>query len=271
MTASLAPSLDTSSASQVSTRLWICAAAGAVVLHLVLAAFAFAHLQSDLGDEELGAQAIEIGLELAAPRAEPTELPPGPDVEASVATPSVVEQKTVVEETNLPKDTPVEQDEPMRVVALQDTKKPKEETPQTPAVSTAPSVESAAAKATAQPTMQLQQEAARSMAPNLGLAESVQRLRATWQKQLISHFDRHKRYPNNQTQKRIEIMVSFVLDRTGHVLTTTLASSSGDPAFDEAALAMVRRSDPVPAPPPVIADEGLSFTVPVVFRAGARN
>ena len=44
MTASLAPSLDTSSASQVSTRLWICAAAGAVVLHLVLAAFAFAHL-----------------------------------------------------------------------------------------------------------------------------------------------------------------------------------------------------------------------------------
>ena len=31
-------------------------------------------------------------------------------------------------------------------------------------------------------------------------------------------------------------------------------------------MAMVRRSDPVPAPPPLIADEGLSFTVPVIFR-----
>jgi periplasmic protein TonB len=29
---------------------------------------------------------------------------------------------------------------------------------------------------------------------------------------------------------------------------------------------MVRRSDPVPAPPPLVADDGLSFTVPVIFR-----
>ena len=34
-----------------------------------------------------------------------------------------------------------------------------------------------------------------------------------------------------------------------------------------AALAMLQRSDPVPAPPPLVADEGLSFSVPVVFRA----
>jgi protein TonB len=27
-----------------------------------------------------------------------------------------------------------------------------------------------------------------------------------------------------------------------------------------------RRADPVPPPPPLIADEGLSFTMPVVFR-----
>jgi periplasmic protein TonB len=41
---------------------------------------------------------------------------------------------------------------------------------------------------------------------------------------------------------------------------------SGDAAFDEAAIAMVRRSDPLPAPPALIADDGLSFTVPVIFR-----
>jgi TonB family protein len=46
---------------------------------------------------------------------------------------------------------------------------------------------------------------------------------------------------------------------------------SGDPVFDEAALAMLHRSDPVPAPPPLIADEGLSFTLPVVFRVKSKG
>ena len=41
------------------------------------------------------------------------------------------------------------------------------------------------------------------------------------------------------------VMVSLVLDRLGHVLSKS-ASSNGPamPLFDEAALAMIRRSDP---------------------------
>ena len=46
---------------------------------------------------------------------------------------------------------------------------------------------------------------------------------------------------------------------------------SYDAAFDEAALAMVRRSDPVPQPPPLVADEGLNFTLPVIFRVKGRS
>jgi TonB family protein len=46
---------------------------------------------------------------------------------------------------------------------------------------------------------------------------------------------------------------------------------SGDPVFDKAALAMVHRSDPVPPPPPLVADEGLSFTLPVVFRVKGKG
>jgi len=41
--------------------------------------------------------------------------------------------------------------------------------------------------------------------------------------------------------------------------------------FDQAALAMVRRSDPVPPPPPLVADEGLSFTLPVIFRVKGKG
>jgi TonB family protein len=96
-------------------------------------------------------------------------------------------------------------------------------------------------------------------------------VRATWTKELIAHLDKHKRYPAERQQKTAEIVVSFVLDRTGHVLSTSIAKGSGDRAFDEAALAMVRRSDPVPQPPPLVADEGLNFTLPVIFRVKGKS
>ena len=96
-------------------------------------------------------------------------------------------------------------------------------------------------------------------------------MRATWQKELIAHLDKHKRYPASRSQKSAEIVIGFALDRMGHVLSTSIVKGSGDAAFDEAALAMVRKSDPVPQPPPVVADEGLSFTLPVIFRIKGRS
>jgi TonB family protein len=66
-------------------------------------------------------------------------------------------------------------------------------------------------------------------------------------------------------------LVSFALDRMGHVLSASVVKGSGDAAFDQAALAMVRKSDPVPPPPPTVADEGLNFTLPVIFRIKGRS
>jgi TonB family protein len=66
-------------------------------------------------------------------------------------------------------------------------------------------------------------------------------------------------------------VVNFVLDRLGHVVSTSIVEGSGDAAFDAAALDMVRRSDPLPPPPPAIADDGLSFTLPVIFRVKSKS
>jgi TonB family protein len=93
----------------------------------------------------------------------------------------------------------------------------------------------------------------------------------TWQKELGAHLDRHKRYPADRASKGAEILVTFVLDRTGHVLSSSIVRGSGDPSFDQAALDMLKRSDPVPAPPPLVADEGLSFTLPVIFRVKGKG
>ena len=104
-----------------------------------------------------------------------------------------------------------------------------------------------------------------------GVGEAANRARLTWQKELSAHFDRHKRYPGNRSNQAAEIVVSFVLDRTGHIVSSNIVKGSGDASFDQAALEMLQRSDPVPAPPPLIADEGLAFTLPVVFRVKAKK
>src|SRR3954464_13008558 len=254
-----------------SRRLWTLAGLAALALHIGGAALAIAHLRTDDPDDDFGAPAIEIGLEMMAPRQEVTDLPPGPDTDASVASPALAEQQAEVKETDLPKEVPTETEEPDRVVTSNDVKEPEKEEKEVAAVQTQASQESVAAEATATPSAEAIPEGARSVAPSLGTGESARRVRATWTKELIAHLDKHKRYPAQRQQKSAEIIVSFVLDRTGHVLSTGIAKGSGDTAFDEAALAMVRRSDPVPQPPPLVADEGLNFTLPVIFRVKGKN
>jgi len=254
-----------------SRRLWIFAGVAALALHLGGAALAVAHLRSNDLDDDLGAPAIEIGLEMTSPHLEATDLPPGPDTEASVASPAIAEQKAELKETELPKDVPTETENPDRVVTPNDSSKPKEDDAKVAAVQASASTESVAAEATATPSTEAIPEGPRSVAPAQGTGESARRIRATWQKELIAHLDKHKRYPAERTQKSAEILVSFALDRMGHVLSTGIVKGSGDAAFDEAALAMVRRSDPVPPPPPLVADEGLNFTLPVIFKVKGRS
>jgi len=248
-----------------SRRLWTFAAVTALALHAGGGALAVAHLKSADLEEPSGAPAIEIGLELTSPRAEATDLPPGPDTEASIASPAVAEQKAELKETDLPKDVPTEAENADRAVTPNDSHKPQKDDAKIAAVETSASIESEAVEATATPSSEAIPQGTRSVAPAQGTGVSARRERTSWQKELIAHLDRHKRYPAQRWDKSAEIVVSFALDRMGHVLSASIVKGSGDAAFDEAALAMVRRSDPVPQPPPAVADEGLSFTLPVGF------
>lgn len=247
--------------------LWVVAAAGALLLHAGAAALAVTGFQADKSDDDIGAPAIEIALDMTAPRSEPSDLPPGPEAEASTASPAQVEQVQKVEKSELPKDDPIESENPDRVVSPDAAKTPEEQKPEVSQQQTNPSAESVASEATAPPTSQVAKEAPVSAAPVHGVGATAQRIKATWQKRLVAHLDRHKRYPAGSSHREVTATISFTLDRTGHIVATSVARGSGDPAFDAAALAMLQRSDPVPPPPPLVADEGLTFSVPVVFRA----
>jgi periplasmic protein TonB len=249
---------------------WIAAALGAGVIH---AGCVFLALASNPPDDppDLGARAIEIGVELAAPNIEQRARPVGPDSEAAAPSPAQVEEKAVVEQTDLPKAIPTETDDPDRVVTPNDTPKPIEEEPKIPKVETVSSVPSAASEETAMPSIEKAPEAPTSVAPALGMGESMQRARVTWQKELAAHFDKYKRYPADRVTQTAEVVVTFVLNRSGHVLSTGVLKGSGDSSFDAAAIAMLQRADPVPPPPPLVADEGLTFTLPVVFHIKGRG
>ncbi len=254
-----------------SRRLWFFAGVTALALHLGGAALALAHLPANEAAEDLGAAAIEVGVEMTAPRAEATDVPPGPDSAASAASPALAEQKAEPKDTELPKDTPAKSDDPDRAVTPDDTKRPVEKEAKVAAVSTSASKQSDTAEDAATPGSDTMPQGLRSFAPAPGTGDTARRLRAAWRRGLLAHLDKHKRYPANRAHKSAELLVSFVLDRMGHVLSTSVVKGSGDPAFDEAALAMIKHSDPMPPPPSAIPDEGLNFTLPVIFRAKGRS
>ncbi len=75
------------------------------------------------------------------------------------------------------------------------------------------------------------------------------------------------RYPPaaREAEQQGVASVTFTMTREGHVLAASLARSSGDPALDTEAVAMIRRADPLPEPPPEVAGATLTLNVPVRF------
>ncbi len=249
-----------------SRRLWIVAGIGALALHIGGAALAVAHLRTVDADDTLGAQAIEIGLEMMSPHLEATDLPPGPDTEASVASPEIAEQKAELKETELPKDIPTETNDPDRMVSPTNSNKPREDDTKVAAVETSASLQSEAAEATARQTLDdSAPKADVASAPNLGLGKDNRKLRAKWESKLSGYIKLHMRYPKVQKDKAAIVTVSLVINRQGKVLSAGVFQSSGDPVFDEAAISTIRRSDPLPRPPVELTGEQFSYVLPMSF------
>ncbi|MGV3551649.1 TonB family protein [Rhizobium sp.] len=86
---------------------------------------------------------------------------------------------------------------------------------------------------------------------------------AKWQSRVLSHLMRRKPSRSSVGGASGNVRVRFTIDSGGNVLSVSIASSSGSAELDRAAIAMVRNSSPVPAPP-----EGASkvFFTPVRFK-----
>ena len=66
---------------------------------------------------------------------------------------------------------------------------------------------------------------------------------------LLAQLNRFKQYPRTARQARIEgvVMLHFVMDAQGKVISYEIAKSSGRPILDAEALALIQRAQPLPA------------------------
>lgn len=250
------------------TKLWGLAAGAALSLHVVAAAALLTFSPEPDGDDT-GAPAIEISLAPAAPRVlDAPDAPPGPlaNEAAAAASSAASAAKTAEDHEKIAQA----EDEDAEFARSEKTDKPIEDATSALPSQAIASMESSASEATAPPRSEAALDAPRPAAPTPGADKAAQAAKLTWQKALMAHLNRNKRYPAGAKQRSAEVGVGFTLDRRGHVVEAWVKRSAGQTEFDEAALAMMKRADPVPAPPPAVADDGLSFEVPVAFRPARR-
>jgi periplasmic protein TonB len=119
----------------------------------------------------------------------------------------------------------------------------------------APSVEAAA---TAEVAAALVLSAGREEAISSAALQS-------WRRDLIAQIERHKRFPAGAQGQSGVASVAFSIDRTGRLMDVRISTSSGSAALDEAALDLIRRSQPFPTPPEALPERDLSFVAPVRY------
>ncbi len=88
-----------------------------------------------------------------------------------------------------------------------------------------------------------------------------------WQTSLVRHLERYKRYPSAAQERGEEgvVLLSFSVDRSGHVLEHHVLRSSGYPALDDEVMSMIERAQPLPPFPATMTEAKLDLTVPIRF------
>jgi periplasmic protein TonB len=106
------------------------------------------------------------------------------------------------------------------------------------------------------------------VAPSPGASAAAARAQATWEKAVVSHLNRHKRYPDKARARsnQGDVVVEFTLDRAGGLVASQIKQSSGSAALDEEVLNLLQRASPFPALPAHISGATYSCIMPVRFR-----
>jgi protein TonB len=219
--------------------------------------------------EPAAAIVIEFAPLPVAPAAPQTDIAPGPEQMMSVASPErpveQVEEKPKAEEkvASRPIEEPPPEIKPAPNpdVVLepphQEVTRAQPQNPLTPAPTTSA------------PQALPEQTAALPAAPVQGqITPTNSNAVPTWKNRIVALLERNKRYPEVAQSRRQQgiAQVFFSLDRQGRMIDSRVVRSSGASVLDEEALALLRRTQPFPAPPRELRGESVDLTVPIRFN-----
>ena len=86
-----------------------------------------------------------------------------------------------------------------------------------------------------------------------------------WRARIAAHIASNKYFPATGLGQTGNAKVKFTFDRSGKLISQALTESTGSRVLDDAALMIIARAEPFPAPPSELKDESFSFTVPINF------
>jgi protein TonB len=100
-----------------------------------------------------------------------------------------------------------------------------------------------------------------------GAAAGAGDVRDSFLARLLAQLNRFKQYPRAERQAHIQgvVMVHFEMDARGKVLRFEIVESSGRPALDNEALALIQRAQPLPPLPADFPTRMLDVVVPIEF------
>ena len=89
----------------------------------------------------------------------------------------------------------------------------------------------------------------------------------SWSAFMVKQLQRFKSYPSGARARNEEgiAVLAFTLDRSGHVVSWQVVTSSGYPDLDAEVGTMVARAQPLPAFPASMTQAQQDFTVPIRF------
>ena len=249
----------------LNARQWLVAIGASLLVHGVL----FVAWPSLEGAQGPGEQGVEIGLGLLGDLGDAAEE-------------LVPEVEPGTEETEPPQPEPVPPPEPEPppeppVVAEPEPTPEPENVPVLPPIirTSGPTVAAPPAASVEPPTRRLDTPTQRS-APQVGQAAGAASqaaggkvgLRRSYAAVLAAHLNRHKSYPISARRQGREgtVTLRLVVDRTGRAVDARIARNADFPEFDEAAMSMLTRAQPLPPFPSGMSETELVVMVPVSFE-----
>jgi periplasmic protein TonB len=241
---------------------WLLAALIVVALHAgLLAAITFWRANHVAPGSPVPAVLVDLSPVSASPEQPVDNVAPGPTMQQA-DTPASEPEQPKIEETIAP--TPPQQNPTVIAPPEQKVQPAPEQVKPKPTREVAKSKHSEkppAPKTSAAPRAERQAPVQQAAVTGAAMAAAM----ADYGSILRAHLQRFKQYPEAARGATGTTTLSFTVSRSGHVLSSRLGRSSGQPALDAETLALLRRAQPLPAFPSDIKATSMSYNVPFNF------